>query len=345
METTVPARPADDPLARLMNLATGYWGSAALLASVELGIWEALATGPRTTADLARACGASAEHIADLADALVSLGLLDYRDGRLATAPSVAPFLDPSSPRCLLSALRMNGDLYSLWGRLAETVRNGRPPAGASAHLGDDPGRTRRFALAMHSRALAMADAILPAINLGGGTTLLDLGAGPGTFSRLLAERTPSLRVTQLDLPPVLAVARELTANSPAADRIEFLEGDYHTLESFGGPFDAVLYCGALHQEDSASATDLFRRARSAVKPGGRLIMVDLMRAPGRTHPMACLFSLNMRLTSRRGRVFTVAEAEQILAQSGFRVVRSSATPGLPYWTIEACPASGETAP
>ena len=328
---------AEWSVADLMNLATGYWPAAALSAAVDLGLFEALSAGARSPAEAAERCGASRDHTADLMDALASIGLLRREGGGYGFDPGAARFLDPASPSCMIGALRMNLDLYPLWGRLSATVREGRPALPPGAHLGDDPARTRRFVLAMHGRALGMAAEMLSAIDPGpDAATLLDVGAGPGTFSRLLAENRPGLRVTHLDLPPVQAIARELAAASRAADRIDYRPGDYRAAD-YGGPYDAVLYCGALHQEDRGSALGVFGRIRRALRSGGVVRVVDLMREPGRAAPaFACLFSLTMRLTSPFGRVFDAGDVAALLLEAGFEAPQVRPIPGIPYHCVLA---------
>ncbi len=338
----VPTPDPADGLSRLMSLATGYWSSAALIAAIELGVFEAIAHGHVTTDDIARQCGCTRPYLEDLLCAMESLGLLVH-DRRAWRLPDEwLPFLSPDSPRSLVPALAMNRDLYPLWSRLADTIRTGRPPAGAADHLGADPERTRRFVLAMHSRAMALGDRLLPLLDPGPVSTLLDVAAGPGTFSRLLAEKHARLRAMLADLPAVIAIARELHTNSPAASRLAFMSADYRQHVEWGGPYDAILFCGALHQETPDTARELFERLSRHVTAGGRLIVVDLMREDGPTHPMAALFSLNMRLTSAQGRVWGVADAADVLEQSGWLVTGRVGAPSLPYWRIEAQVATSE---
>lgn len=330
-------------MAHLMQVATGYWPAAALIAAVELGVFEALADGvERAPSDLAAQLRTDERALIELLDALAALDALDRtRDGAYRIASGAAPVLDPARPGSQIEALRYNRDLYPLWGKLGDAVRAGAPVIPPSAHLGADPGRTRRFALGMHSRALGLASRLLPALrcppdDAGEKFQLLDIGAGPGTFSRLLAEQDARLHVIQLDLPPVLAVARELTADSPAARRIFFHPADYRT-DPFTGPMDGALYCGALHQESPETAAALFRKIWDALRPGGHLWVADLMTASGRRGPlMAHLFSLNMLLTSPRGRVFAEDEVAELLRAQGFEPPAIRRCEIEPYCVIEA---------
>jgi len=321
---------------KLTDLATAYWDAAALGAAVELGVFEALGGKGATAEEVARATGANPEHLARLLDALVALRVLVRRSSRYRPDPGVAPLLSRSSPTCLLDALRFNTHMYPIWGRLAECVRSGGPAAAPEEHLGGNPELTRRFVLTMHSRALAMAPAVLPALHVMGHRRLLDLASGPGTFSRLLAERITGLEVTLFDLPPVLEIARELTAGSPAADRVRFHPGDYRK-DPLPGGFDAVLFCGALHQEDPSTAAPLLRAIHDALTPRGTLTIVDMMLAADRGGPkFSALFSLNMMLTSRNGRVFDEIELSDLARKAGFPELSVERLENSPYWILRA---------
>ncbi len=318
----------------IMELSTGYWASAAFLAGVETGVFEALGRERRTAAEVAQAAGASAEHVARLMDALAGLGILEKRGGAetaYGIAPGAVKYLAPDGRMALLDALRFNIDLYPLWGRLGTSVREGRPALPPSAHLGMDAARTRRFVLGMHSRAVALAPAVAAATDLSGARRVLDVGAGPGTFARVLAERNEELEVTLFDLPPVVAIAKELSAGHVAEGRLAFVGGDYRR-DALPGGFDAVLYSGALHQETPESAAALVAKMRASLASGGRLVVMDMMLDAGGTTPVfSTLFSLNMMLTSPAGRVFASDAVKRLLACAGFADISARDVPDTPY--------------
>jgi len=321
---------------RLMELATGYWASAALGAAVRTGLFEALGDGEATADDVAERAGTAANPTTALLDALVGLELLRKTGDRYAIADEYRPLLSPSGGRCMLDALRLNLDMYSMWGRLGDCVKTGEPAVPGEAHLGGDPARTRRFVMGMHSRAVALEPLITGAVDVAGCTRLLDVGCGPGTFSRAIAQANPQLQVTLFDLPPVLEVARELTADHPAADRIAFVPGSYREGDLPGG-YDAVLYCGALHQETPAGAAAVLRRIHDAIEPGGRLFVIDLMLEDDRVKPaFSALFSINMKLFNPSASVFTVTDAAGLAADAGFVDVRSARLGESPYYAVTA---------
>lgn len=325
-----------DPAMTLMDLATGYWRAGAINAAVSLGLFEALAeAGHEADASaLADRMGVDGRYLAAVCDALAGMGLLAKRDGRYAVAEAYAELLRPDGARCMLDALRFNVDLYPLWGHLPEAVKRGGPVVPETAHLGEDPARTRRFVMGMHSRALALAPRIIANVDLADRATLLDVGCGPGTFGRTLAAAHRSLRLTLFDLPGVIAVARELSERSGMAERIAHVEGDYRR-DALPGPVDAAVYCGALHQESPATAAALFGRVFEALSPGGAVYVVDMMVESDRATPtFSALFSITMMLTSGRARVFAVDEARTLVEEAGFVEVTAAQNPDSPYYTI-----------
>jgi tRNA (cmo5U34)-methyltransferase len=116
-------------------------------------------------------------------------------------------------------------------------------------------------------RALASADA-----------HVLDLGGGTGALSAAVLEGLPSVRVTLLDVDPdMLAEARRRLARF--ADRVNFQEGSFHDPLT---PADAVIASLALHHvHDLETKTELYRRIRDALPPGGVLLNLDAAVSEG----------------------------------------------------------------
>jgi SAM-dependent methyltransferase len=117
------------------------------------------------------------------------------------------------------------------------------------------------FAVTCHALA-----AYLPA-----GARVLDLGGGPGRYTRWLAER--GHRVVLADLSPVLLeIARAKLAHSSAHDRVEAIVGaDARDLSRWpDGAFDAVLALGPFyHLPDPADRDRAASELARVLRPGG----------------------------------------------------------------------------
>lgn len=304
-------------LSQIIDLASAFYGSSVLFAAIELDLFTAVGRLPDPTAGaVAASVGGDERALRLLLDAAVAVGLLTKHDNRYALTDAAAASLTEGAPHDLRRAIIYNRDVYAAWGKTALFAKTGKPVEPPRLHLGDDPERTRRFALSMHGRAMGIGRAVVPNLGLPKGAHVLDLAGGPGTYALLMAQADPTLTCDTYDLPAISAVAREITA--PCADRVRCFSGDYHTDVWQEAAYDAVTLFGCLHQESPESIVSILRRAAAALKPGGTLYVLDLMTGPDHTTPpFSALFALNMALTTENGWVFSDEELKGWMTAAG----------------------------
>jgi predicted O-methyltransferase YrrM len=277
--STPMASRGPDP-SSIVRLSTAYWESQTLLTANRLKLFDFLADGARTAEAVAAGLGLDARSTGLLMRACVGLGFLVESAQGFENTPTAATFLVSRSPAFMGNVIRYSDQLYGTWGKLEDALRSGKPALPAETYLGDDPARTRGFVVAMHERALGIARALVPLIDLTGRRAMLDVGGGPGTYSVLLTERHPGLKSEVLELPGVAAVARELVAAAGASEHVVLRDGDYHTAD-FGSGKDVVLMSGMFHRETAQACRGLVERAVACLEPGGLLIVSDVFTDEG----------------------------------------------------------------
>jgi len=110
---------------------------------------------------------------------------------------------------------------------------------------------------------------------------VLEICAGTGYLSRMVARAHPGADVQALDLSPeMLAVGRRRAATA-APGRIAFVEGDAGDLPFADDHFDVVLAAYGLHELPTDVRVRAVREAARVLRPGGRLLAVDI-DAPAR---------------------------------------------------------------
>lgn len=114
---------------------------------------------------------------------------------------------------------------------------------------------------------------IAPACADGG--VVLDLGAGPGLFVRALAERFPHLRAVGVECAPYMLEAVEALPGN-ASMLCQDLHDPHLPLED--GSVSAALASVVLHEMNQP--VRLLQELRRCMRPGGRLLILDWVRAP-----------------------------------------------------------------
>jgi hypothetical protein len=304
--------------AQLMQMTTGYWRSQVLFAACELGVFDALADGPRSASNLAAACASSPEYTERLLNACVACDLLEKRDGGFANGRLASEYLATTGAHSLAHWVRFMGDCYRPWSSLTSVIRDGRPVADGFAQIARGDDYTRHIILAMHEYALGPGRAIVESLDLSGRTRMLDVGGGPGTYSILLAQRFPGLSAEVLDLPSVLPITRELIGEYGMTDRVRTVEGNYLT-DDFGRGYDVILMSNMLHQEAPDTCKALLRKAHAALADEGLLVIqLAFLNAEKDAPVWAVLQSLQLAVLYPHGRAYSFDDVLAMLPDAGF---------------------------
>lgn len=116
------------------------------------------------------------------------------------------------------------------------------------------------------------------ALERSGPVRILDLGAGTGLLSSVLAGSLPEAELVLVDeAPEILARATERLA--PLGDRVRTVVADLRDPLP-EGPFDVVASALAIHHLDDDGKADLYRRAADALVPGGVLVNAEQVAGP-----------------------------------------------------------------
>jgi ubiquinone/menaquinone biosynthesis C-methylase UbiE len=309
-----------------MQMGMSFTTSRILTTGVRLDVFSHIAAGRTAVAEVAAATGASARGVRMLLDALAGLQLLTKIDGRYGLPPASARYLVRGSPD-YLGAIMENDRLWEAWSGLTEAVRSGRPPrrveeqAEAEAFF---PVLIRTLDVANREPARRAA-AALGAGKGPGGLQVLDVACGSGVWGAAVAEADPAATVTLQDFPGVLEHTRQFMERRGLAGRCIYLRGDLKRVDFGEGRFDVALLGNIVHSEGEASSRDLFWRLHRALRPGGRLAVVDLIPDDDRAGPpYPLIFALNMLVHTEAGDTYTLAEYIRWLTEAGFPHVETS---------------------
>ncbi len=252
------------------DLYTGVFRPQIIRLALQVDVFTPLADGPADAATVARACGCSPAGVAHLLDVLASAQVLTRQEGCYALTPSAATFLVRGRPAYA-------GDLIlawtgpSIWESVQRAVHTGRPAPLEEYHEQDAWLESYSEGRIAYSREMWQAAGIRPQPDTP--RRLLDIACGCAVKSLALAQQDPALRVTCVDTPRVLPVARDLAGRMGVLGQATFVEADLLTADFGTEHYDLCLLGQITHYLTPAQNQDLFRRVHAALRPGGTLVL------------------------------------------------------------------------
>jgi SAM-dependent methyltransferase len=305
----------------IINIALeGARLNALVVAAIELHLCDHLTSGPATVPELAARAGISVRGCQAVADGMVALKLWRVSDGIYRNTALAEGSLVRGAPGYV-------GDehpaLFRAWlqrfVRIADLVRTGEP-----AYPIDSPETLEFWSLLTPVLARRGRSVPRQAIERLGLTTaapqLLDVGGGGGALYALaLLESNPNARATQLDWPHINQAAVARVRQAGFGDRFHTMDGDFRCVDFGTARYDVVVLSHIVHQESPDSTAEILRRSARALRPGGRLVLVDWIVDDGRTGPTSALvFNLTMLLLSQEGKSYERRELAGLLTANGF---------------------------
>ena len=306
--------------AQLRALTFSHRAARLAMAGVATGLFEEIADTPRTTGEVAAACGLARRGASVLLEALAALGAIERVGGAFVATPAARAVFcekgDASRRHTVLHDLWHTG----LWAHLEEALGSGRPIADRSS----DPFFTRPDVLARFFPNLAQAMAettreeareLAEQLALPAFARVLDLGGGMGQFARAIADVHTDAEVVLFDQPPVISAG-----GGAGHPRVQAVAGDFlrDPLDPGGAGFDRVLLARVLMGLDDSRAALLLARVREVLRPGGVVDVVELRRGEGAAGRVAALLDVDMLLLTG-GAVRSASELRALLAAGQLR--------------------------
>jgi len=185
------------------------------------------------------------------------------------------------------------------------------------------PEETRAFDRAMAAGTERYAEAVLDTCDFSRFDHVVDVGGGDGIFLAKILARHPRVRGTLFDQPHVVGGAAAARLSGECAGRWQAIGGDF--LAGVPGGGDAYLLKWVLHNWSDTAAVEILRSCRQAMRPGGRVLIVEHVIGPPNASPDGKFMDVTM-MVMNGGRDRTRAEFASLLVAAGFRLVAVTPT-------------------
>lgn len=269
---------------------------------------------------------------------LVASKILKKRGRYYKNTRVSAKLFNKNSPYNVASYVKLQHRvMYPALSHFTESVRSG-----TNVGLGEFPGTETTiyeriahnpeletiFQGAMQELSLQSNSYLAEFLNLNQTKFLVDVGGGDGTNAMAFAERNPHLRAAVFDSPSVCKIAEANIKRRGFETRVTAIPGN-----AFKGDYpagvDGILFCHFFTIWSKEENLELLKKAYSALAPGGRCMIFNMMQHNDETGPLSAAIGSPYFLAcaTGKGMLYTWDEYIELFKKAGFVNVTSARLP------------------
>lgn len=288
---------------------------------------DQLAAGPKSADELAAATGTHAPSLYRLLRSLAGLGLVHELEDQSFELTVLGEALQSNAPGAARSTLLYlaGHSAWKSWGEILHSLQTGEPGFDKAfgmpvfEHLSRHPDEAFNFSQAMLGFHGAEPLAIAAAYDFSSLRILADVGGSSGNMLTAILSRHAGLRGLLFDLPHAVRDAPTVFERAGLSARVDIQAGNF--FESVPAGADAYLLSHILHDWSEAQCVTILENCRRAMKPGSRLLIVEMILPSGdASHPGKLLDMAMLAITGGQER--TEVEYRALLARGGFELLR-----------------------
>ena len=314
---------------------TGLVAARALTTATILGVFDALHERPADAVELGERLSLDPLGSDTLLTTLLTMGYVEADgDGRFRNSAVSERLLVSSSPESIATYVGAQADLHwQVLGLLPEAVRDGAAYA-MHEERREEAERWEAYIRGLFEISRPEHDANVERVPVDDPRRMVDVAGAHGAFSMAMCRRHPGLQATVLDLPPSVAVGRQIVAEEGFSDRVSFREGDVFEL-GLGEDLDVVSIFNLVHHLPEERDRELCRMAREALRPGGCLVIGDSARPePGEDVSEHGAISSLLFYAWSHSRNFTPSEIRGWMSEAGFEEVETHRSERSPWRVV-----------
>lgn len=313
---------------RLMDMTIAHWEGELLLQAAQMSLADKFdGDAPRSAAELSAEYGMLHRPLYRYMRALTGLGLLEFAGEDNFRLTPLGAALKAGAPGASRSAvIALIGDMVKpAWKAFDHGLFTGDTGfekahgMGLFQYLQHNPGMAQFFSETMVGFHGREPPAVAEGYDFSGIGSLVDVGGASGNMLGHVLSRHPHLRGVLYDLPHVVADAPPLLAAHGVADRVAIESGSF--FESVPAGHDAYLLSHIIHDWDDGENATILGNVRAAMKPDGKLLIVEMVLPEGDAPHMGKMLDMMMMLVPG-GEERTPSEYAALLEPNGFRVSR-----------------------
>lgn len=311
--------PSDNSYSTFCDLTGGYRMFCVIAEAIKTGVIDLLEAGELTAGELLASMQLQPDAGGRFIELLLNVRLLEEYDGRLFLSRFSRTFLSRTSPASQRHVIEFEPTLMKNWLRLGTVLHEGQ--GSLTRELPDDDYRQRLqlFQQAMAEAAVIRSQELWEALTgLPERGTIIDIGAGDGTYLREFLVRHPRWQGIACDLPDVCAQS----AGGSIQHNLRFHPCNILEPQQLAAlvarhrnSADLLLFSNLCHCYSPDENRALLTQATGMLTGEGLLVIHDFFRD---ANSFGALYDLHMLVNTYNGRSYTTAETAALLQSAGF---------------------------
>lgn len=303
----------------------GLFAFQVIAVAIRQGVFAALAAQPQSPKQLAEQLHCQERGMQTLLEALAAIGYVVATNGRYQNTPLTEKWVLQNDAFNLEALVTFwDAAAQELMPAANKVLQTGERPYDFYAWVASRPELYRAYQQQMMMSAHNAGADVVKQVRLPEqAESLLDVGGAHGLYSILFCQQHPNLKASILDSHAGAQMAQENIGAYRMADRVQTVVGDLWQTD-WGENHDIILLFNLIHHFDAAGNIKLLEKAAAALKPGGRVAILDQIVG----NVMGKASNALIRLIAWQYYLFAdgrVHEREAIkdwLSQTGFRDMR-----------------------
>ena len=322
---TTILQPTGKDFDQMIQMVMGYHVTQIVGAIATYSIADHLAKGSATADEIATWEGIDSQATFRLLRACTSLGLATYDGKRFAATPLLGTLQSniPGSLQDLAIAFSSPGH-WQPWGGFAEAIRTNAPQTlptlGMSIwkYYEDHQEECAAFTHAMHGFTSGIVEDVVRVIDTSKVKLAADIGGASGTLVHGLMAANPNLHGIVVDLPEVVGSAETAARELGFSDRSTAFPANFFEHVPAA---DLYLLKHVLHDWNDHEAVAILKRCRESIRPGGRVVVIEILLGAMGEPAFGPLMDLNM-MVMLTGRERTLDEYRTLIEKAGFHFAK-----------------------
>lgn len=309
----------------LFDLVAGFVYSQILYACVKLNLFQLLANGPLSLAEIAKQTQLTQESALRLLAAAKPLRLVEDRGNDSWGLGMLGAVMVTNT--AVAALVKHHATLYADLRDPIALLRGETDPSMAkywpyADEHGASPLELTEEKVAEYSQLMSasqplIAGEILSAYSFSKHKTLLDIGGGQGTFLLAAAQRAPRLQLMLFDLPAVACLAQKNFEREGIGDRASAHGGSFFETPLPKGA-DIASIIRVLYDHDDHRALAILKAAYSALPSGGTLLVAEPMSGTPGAEAMGDAYFGFYLLAMGKGKSRSAQRLMDLIREAGF---------------------------